>query len=434
MTSIRRGRVFLPAALCVLATVPRGAQGQAADTLRLADLHGAAVAHDPRGAQVALLRDQVSLRLENLRAERLPAFGVASQAQHQSDITSVRIPGALQPYKTTYDANVGLRMRLLDPSRAARSAVERAQLDDGEARVATTLFPQRQAVNDAFFSALLLQRQGAVLEATMADLEAQLRLARTRVAEGAALPGDTAMLSAERLRRQQSLDEVGANREAALSVLAQLTGRTIAPTAVLEAPQVDATVRTARAGLDSVRVRPEYKAFATGRDLVRAREQALDAQDKPRVSAFGRTGYGRPGLNMLARDFDSYWLAGIQLEWAPFDWGIARREREAIALQRQVIATEERAFSERIQRAVVTDLATIDRLQRTLATDDAIIALRERVLRETRLRRDEGVVTVAEYVDRDTDLQAARLAQATHRVELDQARARFLTTLGIEVR
>ena len=43
-------------------------------------------------------------------------------------------------------------------------------------------------------------------------------------------------------------------------------------------------------------------------------------------------------------------------------------------------------------------------------------------------------MTVAELIDRDTDLQVARLALATHRVELDQARARFLTTIGLEVR
>jgi outer membrane protein TolC len=56
------------------------------------------------------------------------------------------------------------------------------------------------------------------------------------------------------------------------------------------------------------------------------------------------------------------------------------------------------------------------------------------VLRETRLRFAEGVITSAEYVDRETDLLAARLARASHRVELARARARFLTLVGIEVR
>ena len=72
--------------------------------------------------------------------------------------------------------------------------------------------------------------------------------------------------------------------------------------------------------------------------------------------------------------------------------------------------------------------------QATLVSDDTIIALREGILRETRLRFGEGVITSAEYVDRETDLLASRLARATHRVELARARARFLTFIGVEVR
>src|SRR4051794_30557318 len=105
-----------------------------------------------------------------------------------------------------------------------------------------------------------------------------------------------------------------------------------------------------------------------------------------------------------------------------------------LAIQRDTVTTEESAFTAQVRRGVAGDLATIDRLERTLATDDSIIALRERIERETRLRFGEGVVTSAEYVDRETDLLAARLDLATHRVELAQARARFLTSVGIEVR
>lgn len=421
-------------ALAALAAAPRAARAQAPDTLHLAELQRAALARDPRSAQAALLREQTSLRLANLRAERLPTVAVSSQAQYQSDVTSVPFPGAVLPFKDTYDANLGTRVRLLDPARAPRNAAERAQLAESEARLDVALHAQRQAVNDAFFSALLLDAQRAVLADAITDLEAQLRLARERAAAGAALPSEPAMLEAELLRRRQSLEEAETGRAVALHVLGDLTGRRVDAGTALAAPELDAPVRAARSSMDSIRRRPEYAQFGAGRDLVAARERAMGAQERPRVSAFGRTGYGRPGLNQLAREFDSYWLAGVQLEWMPFDWGTVRREREALALQRQVLVTEERAFAERIARAVTADLATVDRLERTLASDDAIVALRERVLAETRLRHTEGVITAAEFVDRETDLNTARLARATHRVELAQARARFLTTVGLEVR
>ena len=410
------------------------APAHAGDTLRLADLQRAALARDPRSAQARLLTEQTRLRLDNLRAERFPTLSVNAQAQHQSDVTNVQFPGAVMPFKDTYDASVAARVRLYDPSRGPRQDTERAQLAESAARVDAALFAQRQVVNDAFFLALMLDGQRQVLAAGLTDLEVQLKLARERVAAGASLAGESAMLEAELLRRGQSLDEIESGRRVALAVLGDLTGRTLSGNEPLAIPESESAVTAARGTIDSLRARPEYEQFARSRDLLDSRRATVAAQEQPRVSAFGRTGYGRPGLNQLAREFDSYWLAGVQVEWAPLDWGTVRREREALALQQQVLVSEERAFADRVRRATLADLAAVDRLARALESDSAIVTLRERVLQETRLRYQEGVVTVAEFVDRETDLNTARLTRVAHRVELAQARARFLTTVGLEVR
>ena len=57
----------------------------------------------------------------------------------------------------------------------------------------------------------------------------------------------------------------------------------------------------------------------------------------------------------------------------------------------------------------------------------------ERATAALRTGTREGVVTASEYVDRNTDLLSARMANAQHRVELAQARAGYLTTLGLEI-
>ncbi|HEX5580486.1 MAG TPA: TolC family protein, partial [Gemmatimonadaceae bacterium] len=216
-------------------------------------------------------------------------------------------------------------------------------------------------------------------------------------------------------------------------VLAELVGRRFDSTAVLSLPALEDEVARARPAIDSLRARPEYEQFARSRDVLELRREVTASGERPRVSAIARAGYGRPGLNPLAREFDGYWLAGVQVEWSPWSWGATRREREELALQQQIVESEEDAFTETIRRGAVTELATADQLSRTLATDDEIIALREVVLREARLRFDEGVITAAELVDRETELLAARLARATHRVALARARARLLTLLGLEI-
>ena len=427
------------AALLASARTVSAQQGTAPDSLTLGALQADAVARDPRGRQLELLAGQSALRQRNIATGHLPTLGITAQGQYQSEVVTLpfTLPGGAgvpAPPHTMYDTHVDARESLFDPALGGRRDVERAQLAQSQAQVRSSLYALRQGVNDAFFTALQLQAQAAELGTGITDLEAQLTVAAARVRQGAALPGDSAILAAELLRRRQSLAELAANRDAALRVLADLTGRTIDSAQALALPDLAPAASRAREALGASSERPEYAQFARTRELLDRQRAAASARDLPRLSAFGRAGYGRPGLNPLAQDFSSYWLAGVLVEWTPWNWGTTGRDREVLALQEQVVSTEEAAFRESVERGVVRDLASIDRLERALGEDDTIITLREQVLRETQLRFGEGVVTSAEYVDRQTDLLAARLARASHRVELAQARARFLTTLGAEVR
>jgi len=438
-------RALVPAVIALSITLTgrtfaqRSSANEQRGSITLGALQAAAVRHDPRSRQLDLLASQSALREKSLDAERLPSLGISAQGQYQSVVPEIpfALPGgagAPLPPHDSYDAHIEASEPLYDPSRGKRRGVERASLAQSQARVRTAVYQLRQEVNDAYFAVLLARAKRAELETVIADLEARLRQARDRVREGSALPSEAATVEAELLRQRQSLTELDANGDAALDVLGELTGRTFNGTDSLALPRLADDVARARDSLDASRARPEYEQFARSRELLERQSASLTAKELPRISAFGRIGYGRPALNPLGTEFDDYWMAGVRVEWSPWNWGSTGRTREELALQRQIVATEENAFTERIRRAAASGLATVDRLEQTLAADDTIISLRENVLNETRIRFGEGVVTSAEYVDRETDALNARLARATHRVELERARAAFLTLMGAEVR
>ncbi len=424
--------------LATLVALPTSAMAQQRDTLTLGVLQVSARQHDPRAMEADLLTAQSRLRRRSLNAEQLPVLAVDGQAQLQSEVAhlAVALPGLTlpTPRRDTYDARVSATQRLIDPSRAPREALETAQLGESQARLRVALQNTRQAVNDAFFAALRAEAQMGELEPTLADLESQVRGAQVRVRGGTALESEARMLEAELLRRRQTMAELQSSRRVALATLRDLAGVSAQNPGVLLVPELSREVVRARAGLDSLRGRTEYEEFAASRATLMRQEDVRAAQDKPRVSAFGRLGYGRPGLNPLGDRFNTYWLGGIQLQWTPWPWGATSNDREVLALQRQIVSAEEQSFTEMLRRSVNADLATIDRLSATLAMDDEIVALREGVVAETRHRYAEQVVTAAEFIDRETELLSARAARASHRVELAQSQARFLTTMGIEVR
>lgn len=407
--------------------------------LSLGELHDAARQNDPRLRQLELEAEQSELRLRNLEAERRPALTVEGQAQYQSDVVELPFapPGGgspPSPPNDTYDASIRVEQTLLDPMRAAREAAERARLAEAQARIDTALFSLRQDVNEAFFAATSLQEREAQISTAITDLEARLREAGIRVAEGVALPSEAAAIEAALLARRQEALRLRAQRRAALQRLSDVTGRAIDANERLELPELAEAVRAARARIDDVRERPEHRQFARARERLESQKDLLAAQEKPRVSAYGRAGYGKPGLNFLSDDFDAYWLGGVRLQWQPWNWGTLERERQILALQQEAIDADEAAFVRAMRRSLQNDLAAIDHLDEVVALDNRIVALRELIDRETTARYEERVATAAELVDKKTDVLEARLVRAAHEVELAQARARILTVLGLETR
>ena len=396
------------------------------------------MASDPRMRQLTLLEAQSSLRVENVSAQWKPSIAVESLAQYQTDATTSPVLVGGRPVfsapKDNYDLYGRVEQRLFDSSIGAQAAVERAQLLEQQARVRSAVYAIRQQVNDAFFAAATLQQRRSVVAATITELEGRLRESTARVREGTALPADAAAIEATLLQRQQDEDELRASISGALARLATIIGRPIAPDSVPLVPDLSSVVATAHDQLATLRSRPEYEQFTRTRERIARQRDVAGVQSQPKLSAFGRVGYGRPALDFIQNEWQPYGIGGVRLQWNAWNWGTTDRDREVQSLQEQIVASDEAAFTKSIAAAIEGDLATIDHLTRALTTDQRIIDLRAEVERSARVRLQEGVLTSSDYLSRDTELLQARIAQATHQVELAQAQAGLLTTVGVEVR
>jgi outer membrane protein TolC len=407
-------------------------------TLSLGELHRAAEASDPRAREIDLLRQQGALRDRNIAALRLPAIGVESLAQYQTDVPVSPLVGpdgtpAFAALKATNDSFLKVEQRLFDPTVSRQAALQRAQLAEDQSRVRTVLYSLRQQVNDAFFLVALLDQHAGVLAAAIADLAARAAEMDARVREGTAVFADFASIEATRIQHQQEEDELRTSRAAAIERLATIVGRPIDPKAVPVLPDLaPAVARVVRDGL-ATDARPEFAQFARTRERLEQQRAAALAQSQPKVGLYGRAGVGRPGLNFIGDEFDTYGLAGIRLQWNAWSWGTTTRESELARLQADIVTAEEEALARTLTQSTTTDVATIQRLERAVESDARIITLREAIEQTARARMQEGVVTAADYVTRQSELLQARYARASHEVELAQARARLLVTLGVEV-
>jgi outer membrane protein TolC len=427
--------------LTTLVLVLTGQPASAQDTLSVERLQEAALRSDPRANQRALLRAATDLRLAVIAADRLPQLEINGQGTHQSDVTrpTFGVPGVTVPEfpKDRWQTTLDVEQRLYDGGEVARRReLEEARHAESQAGVDVALYELRSDVNAAFFSAFLFEKRSAEYDALVADLDARLAAVRARVEAGTALGRDAAEIEAERVRAGLQRDEARASRRASLAILADLVGEPIDTTAVLVLPtgEPERTQPADLATVAALRRRPEFDQFRQSRARLDREVAYTSAENRPKVYAFGQAGVGLPGLDQFRQSSDAFYQAGIRVEWRPWTWRSAGRKAAAYRLQQDVVATEEKALGRRLARAVVTDLEDIGRLKTALADDERIVALRTEVERQARAQYDEGAITTPDYVETRTDVLEARLTLERHRVELAQARSRYLTTLGITPR
>lgn len=436
--------IALPSSAGTIAGAQAQEPGARADTLTLGRLHEAALRHDARAAQSALNESALELRLRSLASEWLPGIRVRGEARYQSDVTRIEASGVSSDApvlefpevpKDRYEAALGVEQVLYDGgSIDGRREVERARTSETQAHLATTLHGLKREVDRAYFSAIALAARSEETALLIEDLEARLGEAHSGVEAGVRLPGEAARIEAELLRARQRLAELHADRRAAIAILSNLTGEPVGEETVLPLPMLEAEVAATRAEAAVVpRRHPAFDAFRGTAERLGREAELAGKERRPRVVAFGEAGYGRPGLNQLAEGGDTFWLGGVRVEWAPWNWGRIDREQELLELRREAVVTEEEAFAATLGRAVADELADLARIRDALATDEEILGLRERIERQEQRRFEEGVITAADYVDARTDLLRARVALRLHHIELAEAQARYLTTLGVPI-
>jgi outer membrane protein TolC len=420
------------AALAVLAS-----RASAQDTLRVESLQHAALQNDPRAAQRVLLREATDLRLQAIGADRLPQLTINGEATHQSDVTrpTFGVPGITVPEfpKDRWQTTLDLEQRLYDGGDVARRReLEEARHAESEAALQVSLYQLRSDVNSAFFSAFLFEKRAEEYQALVGDLEARLEAVRARVEAGTALGRDAAQIEAERVRAELQRDEARASRRAALATLADLAGRAIDTTSVLALSEAEPEREyPGLAAAAALRRRPEFDQFQRSRVRLDKEIAYAGTENRPRIYAFGQAGLGLPGLDQFRTSSDAFWQAGVKVVWRPWTWRSAGRTAATYRLQQEIVATEEQALGRQLSRTVLTDLEEIARLKAALADDERIVSLRTEVERQARAQFDEGAITTPDYVEARTDIVEARLSLERHRVELAQARARYLTTLGL---
>jgi outer membrane protein TolC len=382
----------------------------------------------PLRKQKELYQEMSVLKLDNIQTAYLPQVGLNAQASYQSDVThiGISIQGMDIPTvsKDQYKAYLDVTQNIWDGGVSkARAEVEKAQDQVNQQGVDVELYQVKEQVNNLFFSSFLIQQNLDLLAKKQETLDARKKQMEGALKNGAILQSDLDQVLAELVKVRQQQLELQSNRETALSALAILTGKRAEDLKNLE-------IETDETTLGYENKRPEMDLFRQQTDLLSASADLTQKGRNPKLFGFGQAGYGRPTLNMLNDDFDTYYLVGVGLNWTLFDWKQTKRNKEVIQLQQAMVQTNQAQFERNIKIALDGQSRKIEQLQQILKSDRELIGLQERIAQSSASKLENGTITTADYLQDLNAEMAARITFETHKVQLESAKINYQTLIG----
>lgn len=385
----------------------------------LDDCHQWARENHPAMQQKQVLENISALAVGNIKTNFLPALNLNGQATYQSDVPHIGIslPGISIPTaaKDQYKMYVDFSQTIWDGGITRMlTELESKKLDSDLQKNEVELYAIQEKVNAFFFLQLKLQQNRKMLDTKKEILLERQKQMESALRNGAIIASDLDQLNAELIRLEQDQLGIESNQRYCANALSILTGKT---------PKLfnELTMPTGLMPQSGEIGRPELDLFDKQRLQLETSSELLKKQRNPKLFGFGQLGYGRPGLNMLSNDFDTYYSVGMGVKWNIHDWKKTQRDVQSIELQKEIIDSKELDFSRNIRLALEQYKQETEKLRKIMEQDVKLIALQENISKSSTSKLDNGTITVSDYIKDINAEILAKITFETHKIQLEEA-------------
>ncbi len=399
-------------------------------TITLEECQQKAVENFPTNKQIGLNQSKHKLLIENIKKNYLPALNFNSQVSYQSDVTkvpSVPVPGFSMPSLSNdwYKFNLDIDQLIWDGGMTKKQqTVENYDYKIADQGVKVKSYQLKQQVNILYFNILFLRENIAVLHVLIDDLDARIKDANAALRNGMLLQADVDVLKVNKKQAEQQLIEKQENLKGLVGAMQEITHLKISSADQLLVPQLKIT------NYQYVNNRPAYQLLSLQQNKFDALKSLTDAKRMPVFKAFGQTGYGRPGYDMLNPDFDTYYMVGIRLHWNIWDWGHVKHEKAILNVQRDIVKTEKQTFDQSLKADLQQRKAGIQKFEKLLTTDREILDLQKSVVKTANDKLKNGTITPTNYLIELNKQIKAQLNMEAHKLQLNFAKYQYITAIG----
>lgn len=364
-----------------------------------------------------LIKKSQEYTLSNVGKGYLPQFAIMAKASYQSDVTSlpISLPGIEVPSlpKDQYNAYIDVSQTVWDGGAVrAQKKIANSNAKVEQQQVDVDLYAIQNRVNQLFFGILLLNAQLNQNQILQDELQRNFETISSYIEYGIANQADLDAVKVEQLKTKQSLIQIQSNKKAYMDMLSYMIGEPINDNTSFVKPMADNLIVSNEVN------RPELQLFESQNNLFESQKSMIKSSYMPRINLFLQGGIGRPALNMLNPDFDTYYIGGVRLAWNFSALYTQKNDIRKIELNQNNIATLKETFLYNTTLEITRENQEIKRLKNLMEDDDEIISLRENIRKSAQAKVSNGTMTVTELMREISSEDLARQTKITHEIEL----------------
>lgn len=364
-----------------------------------------------------------------LNKRYLPNISINAQGSWQSDVTTlpISLPMVKLPEMPhdSWKAQLEVQQIIFDGGSIQNQkemASNQNLLDDNS--LSSELWQLTSQVTDLYYSYFIMNSANEQLNATKAVLKERYKIYLTSAKFGSSSDEEGLILNAEMLKIDQQVKENTETNEGIINALEVLTG---VHSISLATPDAKSTIPVS---FSIENQRPELARFDLLQQRFELNIKNRQAVKMPQVGAFIQTGYGRPGLNMLNTDFDFFAMIGVKASWNLWDWGITRKDKSVLSIQKDMINYQREVYNQRINSQSEQLKSEVEKFNASILLDQQQIELRQQIANIATLKFDEGVMNAADLVSRLNDVAISKIQYQLHLIRLQQTIVKYKQLFG----
>lgn len=372
------------------------------------------------------------LELNNLKTKWLPSSKLNLLAKYQSNVTKlgISLPSAVigtssmpTPDKDSYSSEIELSQLLFDggfTSVQKKLIIQENKISKQSQEV--VFMEVKSFINQVFHNHIYLTKQKEILLAWEEDLKESKEFLTNLVNQGIKEKIDVVEIEIKLEELHQNLHENQIHADNNFNILKELVGEDIEGIPVLP--------KNNNVAHDKKFTNAQSKQFEYQLDLLDIAGTLPWKNRMPKVFSFGRFGYGKPGINMLNDDFDSYYIFGVKMEWNILDWKYNKRESEKKRMDYNIMKYAEENYNQKTRIELQKYLAKIEDFNQKIEKDSKIFEMHNEIKNLASVKFKNGVMTTTDYLKYDNNTVRANLTMELHKVLLNKEITNYLILKG----